>query len=168
MDFISPSKILLILMWLQRNKVTHGTPLIKSGGFRQEDASSLDGTAVEEVNIRSILECSMVCLRRTQCTEFLFNVKQRVSAKCQIIQPGNGSLNLDTLKGYKHYVSSARAVVRIPTDLVRTTIDLTAKCPDTYNADNSTGLPKPVGWDSGCPDFYFSLDNYNGMCNTIR
>ncbi len=164
MDFVYCTlRIVLIMRWLQGIAVTYGTFLFKSGWFHKEYTSTLDDRAVVEIKVQSILECSVACLEQTECTGFLYNANQPVSAKCKTVQPGSGLVNLNALGGYKYFVSTVHTVVQNSSGLGQVSVNWTTECPDVYNPDNSSGLPKPVGWNSGCPDFYFSLDNDNGM-----
>ena len=153
MGFNGLQGTIIIAVWLQTSNVMCETILTRSKVFHQEDISLLNGTLVSETNTQSILECSAACLRKTNCAEFFSNIPQ-----CKTVHAGAGSINLNMLDEYRYYVSYDGWAAESESP-----VDLSSECPGIYNPDNATGLQKPVGWDSGCPDFYFSLDNDNGL-----
>ena len=159
MHFFHLRRTLLIYMCLQNCNVMCET-FIYGQLFQPSDIAFINGSLYGETNVKNLVECSLACLRRKDCSEFLFSELQHHTVQCRTIKPGRALIDMRVMPAeFKYYASSTQDAVQNPTDRL-------VGCSGIYLGDTRAGLPLRVGQISGCPTFnffYFSLDNVNGL-----
>ena len=112
--------------------------ITKSGLFQRESNATLCGTIISLPSVQKWLSCSSECLTGTHhCSGILISGKRGSSQECKLISPEVSTpVDSNALHEYEHF-----AIKSVP-----------------QVACDNMGISTPVGWRSGCPVVYFSMD----------